>query len=177
MFRAKFWHSTKLDRTQAYVNVAKASTLWVHVLANPDLTHFTSILQHHSLKWSFVPGAGVDAWVRVCRAMCACLIKCDDHMFSSSGPTLLSSSSLYGNAPLPWNAPRWTCCYHMRHHAWTKLAPSEEQDGQSGQIPETKSSHLEEEGKSSLKFRDCSRKPLCQVNKVCTVCFKGLFLR
>lgn len=37
----------------------------------------------------------------------------------------------------------------MRHHAWTKLAPSEEQDGQSGQIPETKPSHLQEEGKSS----------------------------
>lgn len=55
------------------------------------------------------------------------------------GPPFLSSSSLNGSTPLPWNAPRWTCRSHTRHHTWAELSLPplcEGQDGQGGQIPE-----------------------------------------
>lgn len=71
----------------------------------PAQTLHTSYLspQHHSLKGSFVPGTRGDAWVGALKALCPWLIDCYDHIFGSSGPTLLSSSSL---SPMPWNVPQ-----------------------------------------------------------------------
>lgn len=37
-------------------------------------------------------------------------------------PPFLSSSSLYGSTPLPWNAAQWTYHSHMKHHTWAELS-------------------------------------------------------
>lgn len=50
MLRAKFWHSSKLARKQAYINVAKASLLQAQVPASPDPAHFISLL-HSIIPW------------------------------------------------------------------------------------------------------------------------------
>ena len=142
MFRVKFWHSAELARKQAYINVAKASLLRAHVLASPDPAYFISLL------YSIIPWSGHSFQERELMHGLGHLEPCvhglETAMITSSdllGPPFLSSSSLYGSAPPPWNAPRWTHCSHVRHHAWAELSlppESEEQDGQGGQIPEIK---------------------------------------
>lgn len=170
MFRAKFWHSSKLARKQAYNKVAKASLLQTQVLASPDPAYFISLLpQHHSLKGSFVPEARVYAWVGALRALCALFIDCDDLIFRTHPfyPHHHCMEALH--------CPGMQLSGHItatRNTIPELSFQSEEKDGQGSQMPEIRPLALARSRRGSSDHqRDFPSAP--NLNQVCTPDFKG----
>lgn len=137
-------------------------------------------LQHHSLKGSFIPGAGVNAWVEALRAMRAWLIKCDDHIFSSSGPTL---SILIIIA--------WKCSTALECTSVDPLQPHETQHlGWAGSAPSVSGAGWPKwtntwdqttaicKGQAKRRWTsEAAPKNCCfRLNKACTTHFKWLFV-
>ena len=82
------------------------------------------------------------------------------------GPSILSSSSLYGSAPPSWNAPQWTHCSHVRHHTWLSFLCCLSLRGRMAKVDKYLKSdhwHLQGAGGRALTTRGGSQELSCQV--------------